>query len=187
MWKTFGTPTQVLHADVLTLGPTMRHLWIGALLGALGCADAVGDDQCPAEDTTPACLGIGPEAAVSATSGERNVAGEPLTVCSQQPLTGYYRDGLCRTGSDDRGIHVVCAEMTPAFLAFTQQQGNDLSTPRPTVGFPGLRPGDRWCLCAARWEEARRAGVAPPVVLPSTHAAALQVSTAANLQAHAQP
>lgn len=105
----------------------------------------------------------------------RNVFGEPLEPCSLAPMTGFYRDGCCETGPDDAGSHTVCAIMTEEFLRFSVSRGNDLVTPRPEYRFPGLKPGDRWCLCVARWEEARRAGVAPPVVLEATHEAALRV------------
>lgn len=114
-----------------------------------------------------------------------NVLGSPLVPCSTQPLTGFYRNGCCETGPYDHGLHVVCAGMTQAFLDYTRAQGNDLSTPVPAYHFPGLQPGDRWCLCAARWQEALEAGVAPPVVLASTHAAALRVVRLEDLQAHA--
>lgn len=115
----------------------------------------------------------------------RNVLGGALLPCSIAPLTGFYRDGCCNTGPGDIGLHVVCAEMTEAFLAFSRGAGNDLSTPIPEFGFAGLKPGDRWCLCAARWEEARLAGVAPPVLLEATHEAALQVAAREHLLAHA--
>lgn len=115
----------------------------------------------------------------------KNVLGGDLTPCSTDPLTGFYRDGCCRTGAGDLGAHVVCAEMTAAFLAFTQRQGNDLSTPMPAWQFPGLKPGDRWCLCALRWQEALAAGVAPPVDLNATHAAALEYLSLADLKRHA--
>ncbi len=115
----------------------------------------------------------------------RNVLGGALLPCSVAPLTGFFRDGCCNTGPQDHGLHVVCAEVTEAFLAFSQAAGNDLSTPRPEYGFAGLKPGDRWCLCAARWEEARRAGAAPPVLLEATHEAALQATTREHLVAHA--
>ena len=115
----------------------------------------------------------------------QNVLGTPLEVCGTAPMTGFYRDGCCETGPQDRGRHVVCAEVTAEFLAFTRQRGNDLSTPRPEYNFPGLRTGDRWCLCASRWQEALEAGVAPPVILAATHAAALQIVRLADLQAHA--
>ena len=105
----------------------------------------------------------------------RNVLGTPLQPCSMDPLTGFFRTGDCRTGPLDRGTHVVCAEMTEAFLRFTRSRGNDLSTPIPAYGFPGLTPGDRWCLCVLRWKEALDAGVAPPVMLDATHARTLSV------------
>jgi uncharacterized protein (DUF2237 family) len=115
----------------------------------------------------------------------RNVLGSALLPCSVAPLTGFLRDGCCNTGPQDLGLHVVCAEMTAGFLAFSQRRGNDLSTPRPEYGFAGLQPGDRWCLCAARWEEARQAGQAPPVLLEATHEAALTVVRIEHLRAHA--
>ncbi len=104
----------------------------------------------------------------------KNVLGGPLQPCSMDPLTGFYRDGCCNTGLGDRGVHCVCAVMTAEFLQFSKSRGNDLSTPNPDMGFPGLKPGDRWCLCAPRWQEAFIAGFAPPVVLASTHIAALE-------------
>lgn len=99
-------------------------------------------------------------------------------------MTGFYRDGLCNTGAGDYGAHVVCAQMTPAFLEFTKNQGNDLSTPVPAYQFPGLKPGDRWCVCASRWKEALDMGVAPPVVLEATHASALEYASLDELKAH---
>lgn len=99
----------------------------------------------------------------------KNALGSKLSPCGQEPLTGFYRDGCCNTGPEDRGVHTVCAKLTEEFLAFSLARGNDLSTPRPELGFPGLEPGDRWCLCAARWKEAHDAGVAPPVFLACTH------------------
>ena len=114
----------------------------------------------------------------------RNVLGGPLQACGRDPLTGFYRDGCCETGPDDVGTHVVCAVMTAEFLAFTQRRGNDLSTPRPAYRFPGLTPGDRWCLCVSRWREALAAGLAPPVVLEATHAKALDVVSLDDLRAH---
>jgi uncharacterized protein (DUF2237 family) len=102
-----------------------------------------------------------------------NLLGTELAVCSTSPLTGYYRDGCCNTGGDDSGVHVVCAQVTDEFLAFSKRAGNDLSTPRPEYGFTGLVAGDRWCLCASRWQDAYDAGFAPPVVLAATHARAL--------------
>jgi uncharacterized protein len=115
----------------------------------------------------------------------RNVLGGPLLPCSMAPLTGWYRDGCCNTDAADTGLHTVCAVMTEEFLAFSKSAGNDLSTPRPEYGFPGLNPGDRWCLCAGRWEEARVAGFAPEVVLEATHAKTLEVTMLGHLQAHA--
>jgi uncharacterized protein len=103
-----------------------------------------------------------------------SVLGKELEPCSDRPLTGFYRDGCCNTGAEDLGLHVVCAQMTDEFLFFSKANGNDLSTPMPENGFPGLIPGDRWCLCASRWKEALDAGVAPPVVLASTHASSLE-------------
>ena len=104
-----------------------------------------------------------------------NVVGGDLRPCSTEPLTGFFRDGCCATGPEDVGSHTVCAVMTEEFLRFSRLAGNDLSTPRPEWGFPGVQPGDRWCVCASRWLEAHHAGVAPPVVLGSTHAGALDV------------
>jgi uncharacterized protein (DUF2237 family) len=115
----------------------------------------------------------------------RNILGGALATCSTAPMTGFYRTGCCDTGPDDGGRHVVCAQVTAEFLAFSRARGNDLSTPRPKYGFPGLRPGDRWCLCAARWQEALEAGVAPPVVLAATHEAALEVVRREDLLRHA--
>jgi len=102
-----------------------------------------------------------------------NVFGTELIPCSTQPMTGFYRDGCCNTDEDDVGVHTVCAIMTAEFLAFSRERGNDLSTPRPEFGFPGLHPGDRWCLCASRWREAWEAGAAPQVILEATHEATL--------------
>ena len=103
-----------------------------------------------------------------------NVFGEPLAPCSNAPRTGFYRTGCCETGPDDLGSHTVCAVMSADFLEFSKARGNDLSTPRPEYGFPGLKPGDRWCLCAPRWQEAFQAGHAPQVVLAASHYGALQ-------------
>jgi uncharacterized protein len=103
-----------------------------------------------------------------------NVLGEPLEVCSSKPMTGFFRDGCCATNREDVGSHTVCAVMTKEFLEFSRFRGNDLSTPVPEFGFPGLRPGDRWCLCAPRWQEAFEAGQAPRVAVRATHAGALK-------------
>jgi uncharacterized protein (DUF2237 family) len=115
----------------------------------------------------------------------RNVLGEELVPCGMDPLTGFFRDGCCRTAGEDVGVHVVCAVMTEAFLAFSVSRGNDLVTPHPAWGFPGLQPGDRWCLCALRWKEALEAGVAPPVVLEATHVSALEFVSIDELRRHA--
>ncbi|MBD2562467.1 MULTISPECIES: DUF2237 family protein [Nostoc] len=115
----------------------------------------------------------------------KNVIGGNLEVCCTSPMTGFYRDGFCRTGGQDFGSHVVCAEVTLEFLEFTKSRGNDLSRPVPDFNFPGLKPGDRWCLCASRWQEALDAGVAPPVILSATHARALEVVSLDDLKKHA--
>ena len=107
-------------------------------------------------------------------STARNVLGTPLTTCSTEPLTGWRRNGCCDSGPGDTGMHILCAVMTASFLAFSREAGNDLSTPRPEYGFPGLQPGDRWCLCVSRWVEADHAEVAPPVVLEATHISTLE-------------
>jgi uncharacterized protein (DUF2237 family) len=114
-----------------------------------------------------------------------NVLGEPLAPCSEEPRTGFYRDGCCNTGPEDLGSHTVCTRVTADFLEFSRSMGNDLSTPHPDFGFPGLRPGDQWCLCAARWQEALEAGAAPLVVLQATHAASLRIVKLADLKRHA--
>ena len=115
----------------------------------------------------------------------KNVLGTPLQTCSMSPRTGWLRDGCCNTGPGDHGLHLVCVRVTADFLTFSRRAGNDLSTPRPEFGFPGLQPGDRWCLCATRWTEARNAGVAPPVVLEATHMSMLEFATLEELQEHA--
>jgi len=117
--------------------------------------------------------------------GALNVKGGALAPCSESPLTGFYRNACCDTGPEDTGMHTVCAVMTDAFLVYSKLAGNDLSTPRPEFGFPGLRAGDRWCLCVGRWREALAAGVAPPVVLEATHEEALAVVTLDDLEMHA--
>jgi len=112
----------------------------------------------------------------------RNVLGEPLEDCSLKPMTGFFRDGCCNTSAEDVGSHTVCAVMTAAFLEFSKSRGNDLSTPIPQFGFPGLKPGERWCLCAPRWQEAFAAGQAPRVVLRATHEGALDHCSLADLK-----
>ena len=129
-------------------------------------------DQCEPEMVLP-------------TSSQTSVLNQPLMSCSQNPTTGYFRDGFCHTNDQDRGVHVVCAELTADFLAYTKAQGNDLSTPKPHYGFPGLNAGDHWCLCAARWQQAHLAGVAPKVVLESTHQKTLHTVKLSVLQQYA--
>ncbi len=114
-----------------------------------------------------------------------NVFGEKLESCSDKPKTGFYRDGCCNTSNEDAGSHTVCVRVTQAFLEFSRFRGNDLSTPRPEFGFPGLKPGDRWCLCAARWQEAFDAGMAPRVYLRSTHQKALDIVPLRVMRGHA--
>jgi uncharacterized protein (DUF2237 family) len=115
----------------------------------------------------------------------KNVLGNDLQPCCYEPMTGYYRDGFCRTGSGDFGVHTVCAVMTREFLEFSARAGNDLITPIPEYDFPGLKPGDRWCLCASRWAEAHAAGCAPSVVLESTHMASIEFVSLDDLKSHA--
>lgn len=116
-----------------------------------------------------------------------NVLGGPLEPCSHNPLTGFYRDGCCNTGPEDLGAHVVCAQVTAEFLELSKRLGNDLSSPQPATGFAGLQPGDRWCLCASRWQEALEAGAAPHVVLEATHVRALEWVNLGDLRDHAAP
>ena len=115
----------------------------------------------------------------------KNVLGGDLEICSLSPMTGFYRDGCCNTGPEDGGSHTVCIRVTKEFLAFSKARGNDLSTPMPDFGFPGLKPGDRWCLCVARWKEALAAGAAPHIVLTATHERALDVVSLDDLKKHA--
>ena len=116
---------------------------------------------------------------------QKNVLGGALIPCSVAPMTGFFRDGCCHTSSEDIGSHTVCAVMTNDFLSFSKAAGNDLTTARAEYSFPGLKPGDSWCLCAARWEQARQAGVAPNVILSATNAACLSVVALEDLRAHA--
>src|SRR4051812_43805865 len=116
---------------------------------------------------------------------DRNVLGGALEPCSTAPLTGFYRDGCCNTGSEDIGLHVVCTQVTAAFLAFARTEGNDLTTPAPAFGFPGLKPGDRWCVCAGTWRRALEAGAASPVVLAATHEETLAIIPLATLEQNA--
>jgi len=116
---------------------------------------------------------------------QRNVYGERLQSCSERPLTGFFRSGCCHTGPEDIGLHTVCIEVTAEFLAFSKARGNDLSTPQPDFDFPGLKPGDRWCLCAARWREALEAGYPPRVILGATHEATLEIVELKDLKRYA--
>ncbi|MFK8114746.1 MAG: DUF2237 family protein [Rubripirellula sp.] len=115
----------------------------------------------------------------------KNVLGAELQTCSTDPMTGFYRDGCCQTGADDLGLHTVCVQVSAEFLDYSKSVGNDLTTANPMYRFPGLVPGDRWCLCAARWKEAYDAGVAPPVVLEATHMSTLEFASIEELQEHA--
>lgn len=118
-------------------------------------------------------------------AGGKNVLGGDLVACCMDPMTGFFRTGRCDIARDDPGLHIVCAQMTEEFLEFSSARGNDLSTPNPDMGFPGLRPGDRWCLCVERWKEALGVGVAPPVVLEATHMSAVEFVLLDDLRAHA--
>lgn len=118
--------------------------------------------------------------------GAKNVLGTELEACSMSPRTGFYRDGCCNTGPGDVGLHLVCAEVNDEFLRFSRERGNDLSTPNPQYRFPGLKAGDRWCLCVLRWKEALDAGVAPPVVLEATHISTLEFVSLEELREHAK-
>ena len=117
-------------------------------------------------------------------SEARNVLGEPLEPCCARPLTGFFRTGSCETGPEDVGAHTVCVQVTAEFLAFSRERGNDLGTPAPAFGFPGLKPGDRWCLCALRWKEALEAGMAPRVLLRGTHERTLEFVSLDELKRH---
>ena len=114
----------------------------------------------------------------------KNVWGTPLEPCSNDPITGFYRNGCCDTGREDVGLHIVCVQVTDEFLKFSQRAGNDLSTPVPDFDFPGLQAGDRWCLCVERWQQALEAGVAPPVVLEATHMSTLEFVSLEELREH---
>ncbi len=124
---------------------------------------------------------------MTSTRGSKNVLGGVLQTCSTAPITGWFRDGCCETQANDRGRHLVCAVMTDNFLTFSKSCGNDLSTPRPEYDFPGLKAGDRWCLCLERWKEAHAAGCAPQVILEATHQIALERVPLATFQAFAVP
>jgi uncharacterized protein len=155
-------------------------VYLGLGLVMAGCTPA---QQVPiAQDANPNACVLPPNESPSKRS-DLNVFDQPLATCGTSPMTGVYRDGRCATGADDVGVHVVCAEVTDAFLSFTKAQGNDLMT--PARGFPGLRSGDRWCLCASRWAEAEANVVAPPVVMPATNARAVEIIGRERLEAHA--
>ena len=133
-------------------------------------------------------MGFGPRLWMCFNPGmARNVLGGDLQECSRDPLTGWLRDGCCNTDAGDYGVHTVCVVVTEEFLDFSRSAGNDLSTPMPAMRFPGLKPGDRWCLCAARWVEAKQAGMAPDVVLEATHARTLEWASLAELEEHRAP
>ena len=129
-----------------------------------------------------ACLSPVHPGSIATDPNRMNVLGSDLKPCGMKPLTGYYRDGYCATGKDDTGIHVVCSVLTDSFLNFSKSKGNDLISPKPEYGFPGLKAGDRWCLCADRWKEAEIAGKAPPVVLESTHQKAVDIISLSSLK-----
>lgn len=158
----------------------MKFLSLSLAGWLLFCTQGFADNQCLAPVTEARQKVVKPEQRQDA-----NVLAQPLETCSRAPLTGWFRDGSCRTNAEDQGRHLVCAVMTSTFLEFTKSRGNDLSTPSPRFGFPGLKPGDRWCLCALRWKEALKAGAAPPVVLPATHAKATGYVTLKSLQERA--
>ena len=150
----------------------------GLIFGLAFVPSAMAAQAGHCDETKAECTDIDPQ--MNSKSVQKSVADTPLQVCSTQPMTGWFRDGYCRTQSADKGRHVVCAQMTREFLNFTRKRGNDLSTPRGR--FKGLKPGDRWCLCAVRWREAFEAKKAPPVDLEATHAIALQYTSYQSLQ-----
>lgn len=176
-----------------------RRIWLTAGLVSLVCGSmwveaGPARKQCPPSKATsrpaPGCKPVMPpprKRVAVVPLRNRNMLGTKLTTCSRSPLTGYFRDGYCHTGPSDRGVHVVCATMTKAFLQYTKAKGNDLSTPAPRWNFPGLKPGDKWCLCAVRWLEAQRAGKAPLVVPSATHHKALRIVKRTTLLTHQQP
>lgn len=131
------------------------------------------------------CMGIPTNERMCVKVDDKNVLGEDLSLCCTEPLTGFYRNGFCQTGEMDRGVHTVCAKVTDAFLKFSKSKGNDLTTPLPEYSFPGLKDGDKWCLCAARWLEAEQAGYAPPLYLDATHEKTLQIIELETLKKYA--
>jgi uncharacterized protein len=152
---------------------SFAHACVLALVNLASCVNATRESR---QEGRTSMIAIEPDG---------NVLGGPLQTCSTSPMTGFFRDGCCTTGPEDTGRHTVCAVMTASFLAFSKSRGNDLSTPRPEWGFPGLRPGDRWCVCVERWREAWEAGQAPPVVLAATHRSALATVSLESLEASA--
>lgn len=173
-----------------------RPFLLTLLLPSLACATGRGPQEHPSGESnalpvrgtagsSTACALPPPASPELERRTARNVEGHELETCSTSPMTGAYRDGRCTTGPDDVGVHVVCARITAEFLTYTRDRGNDLVTARG--GFPGLRPGDKWCLCAARWAEAEAGGVAPPVDLAATEAEALRFVSRATLAQHAIP
>jgi len=134
---------------------------------------------------TEPCLGLGNDVNMCSDVKDKNVVGENLELCCNDPITGFYRNGFCQTGKQDVGTHVVCAKVTQEFLEFSASKGNDLMTPFPDYNFPGLKDGDKWCLCANRWTEALEAGVAPPLVLEATHSKMLEYAEIEVLKKHA--
>ena len=197
-WQKWHKPFQLLSL----LRPAPLVLLVGIMLSSLNCTrqepggaplDKTTDqlEQTAGAQSQPggsSCLGLGPETndaglckpeertAVKVEPPQAlNVLGDKLELCSTNPVTGWFRDGYCRTDAKDHGSHTVCAQMNEVFLRFTREQGNDLSTPRPASRFVGLKPGDRWCLCSARWLEAQKAGAAPKVVLTASHSSSLKV------------
>ena len=162
----------------------MRTLFVSLLAALFGCGTGAPVAASAVAVSTDCPEGGCAMPDVDPGTGQRSISGAALLPCGTTLRTGFHRDGRCTTGPDDHGVHVVCAEVTEAFLSFTSSQGNDLTTPRGA--FPGLRDGDSWCLCASRWAEANEAGVAPPVVLEATHERALAFIPLAALEAHAR-
>jgi uncharacterized protein (DUF2237 family) len=159
----------------------MRFLLFFLLFANVACAQTNENDSTVCEPVNPTIM----ELQDNGRYTPKNVLGGDLEVCCTSPMTGFYRDGRCETGPQDRGIHVVCAIVTKEFLEYSKSRGNDLMTPNPYYSFPGLKPGDGWCLCASRWKEAYDAGVAPKVKLDATHEAALRIVSLDILKEHA--
>lgn len=159
----------------------MRFLLFFLLFANVACAQTNENDSTVCEPINPQIM----ELQDNGRYTPKNVLGGDLEVCCTSPMTGFYRDGRCETGPQDRGVHVVCAIVTQEFLTYSKNRGNDLITPNLFYGFPGLKPGDGWCLCASRWKEAYDAGVAPKVKLDATHEAALRIVSLDILKEHA--